>query len=124
MPQAPALPPPPPYPVSQAVSSLLASGVSIGQPLIAAEEAASSAEIKNLKVQGGDAFGSTSAAQPLPKGCRAQAVPWVEVQVPFIRADSCAAKGLEPVQDSIAGLCARCPCPLVCTGIESCTPHY
>jgi len=79
-----------------AVSSLLASGVSIGQPLIAKEEAASSADVKKLsvprshspKVQGGGAFGSTSAAVPLPTGCRAQAVPWVEVQVPMIRADS------------------------------------
>ena len=86
--------------------------MSIGQPLIAKEEAASSADVKKLsvprshspKVQGGGAFGSTSAAVPLPTGCRAQAVPWVEVQVPMIRADSCAAKGLEPVLDSIVGL--------------------
>ena len=95
-----------PTPLRQAVSSLLASGVSIGQPLIAEEEAASSAAVVNkMRVQGGDDFGSTSAAVPLSKGCRAQAVPWVEVQVPLIRADSCAAKGLEPVvQDSTARL--------------------
>jgi len=84
------------FDLERAVSSLLASGVSIGQPLIAKEEAASSADVKKLsvprshspKVQGGGAFGSTSAAVPLPTGCRAQAVPWVEVQVPMIRADS------------------------------------
>jgi len=92
------------FDLARTVGLMLASNVSIAQPLIQeivfaqergeeelqaarARRSAGAASAVSL-LQGGEDFGSTSALQALAEGCSAQAVPWVEVQTPMVRVEA------------------------------------
>ena len=82
------------FDLRDAVASLLAAQVSAAQPRVQLESGHKRRslpfrELMARKQASGEDWPSTSASIPLkPSGCRAQSVPWLEVQTPLIRRDA------------------------------------